>query len=93
MEMTKSQMKEKYTEWNINITWLNKRKYEIFNELQELCVEKGDGHRWCSLEKLIEGLIKTGNTRKTLNLIEEYYKIEGQNEALEKLSIMTNNFN
>lgn len=91
--MTKAQMKEKYAEWNINIMSLNKHKYEIFNELQELCAEKGDGHKWCSIEKLIEELIKTGHARKALNLMEEYYKIEGQNEALENLSIMTNNFN
>lgn len=91
--MTKSQMKEKYIEWNISITKLNERKYEIFNELQELCVEKGVKQKWCNMEKMIEELIKTGNAREALNLMEEYYKIEGQNVALENFSTITNDFN
>lgn len=90
--MTKKQLKEKYTEWNKDITKAGKRKTEIFHELQELCAEKGDGKRWCSIEKLVEELAKTGNIYKAMDLASEYYKIEGQNEALRDLAIATNNF-
>lgn len=90
--MTKKQLKEKYTEWNKEITKAGERQTEIFRELQELCAEKGDGKRWCSIEKLVEELAKTGNIYKAMNLVSEYYKIEGQNEALRDLAIATNNF-
>lgn len=90
--MTKAQLKEKYTEWNINIGKLDDRKAEIFHELQELCAEKGDGNKWCSIEKLVEELTKTGNVYKALNLMKEYYEIEGQKEAFRNLAIATRNF-
>lgn len=90
--MTKRQLKEKYTEWNKEITELDTRKTEIFRELQELCVERGDGKRWCGIEKLVEELTKTGNIYKAMNLVSEYYQIEGQQDALRKLAIATNNF-
>ncbi|MDO4292192.1 MAG: hypothetical protein Q4C65_03070 [Eubacteriales bacterium] len=90
--MTKKQLKEKYTEWNKEISKLDTRKTKIFHELQELCAERGDGKRWCSIEKLVEELTKTGNIYKAMNLVSEYYQIEGQNTALRNLAIATNNF-
>ena len=90
--MTKKQLKEKYTEWNKGITKAGERQTEIFYELQELCAIKGDGKRWCSIEKLVEEPAKTGNIYKATNLVSEYYKIEGQNEALRDFAIATNNF-
>ncbi|MCM1579333.1 MAG: hypothetical protein NC078_11095 [Ruminococcus sp.] len=90
--MTKAQLKEKYTAWNISIGKLDERKNEIFHELQELCAEKGDGHKWCCLQKLVEELVKTGNAYKALDLMREYYEIEGQQEALRNLATATNNF-
>ena len=90
--MTKKELKEKYTEWNKEISALEDRKEEIWCELQEMNKEKGDGHKWCFLEKLIEGLTKAGLVYKTMNLVSEYYMIEGQQEALRNLAIATRNF-
>lgn len=90
--MTKKELKEKYTEWNKEISALEDRKEEIWRELQEMNKEKGDGHKWCCLEKLIEGLTKAGLVYKTMNLVSEYYMIEGQQEALRNLAIATRNF-
>lgn len=90
--MTKAQLKAKYTEWNINIGKLDERRIEIFHELQEMCAEKGDGHKWCSIQKLVEELVKTGNAYKALDLMREYYEIEGQHEALRNLATATYNF-
>lgn len=90
--MTKAQLKEKYTEWNKTITALDKRKTQIFHELQELCFEKGDGHKWCGIEKLTEELIKKGQTYKAMQLVSEYYEICGKEEALKDFAIATNNF-
>lgn len=90
--MTKKQLKEKYTEWNKEIAKLDTRKTNIFRELQELCAEKGDGHRWCCMEKLVEELAKTGNIYRAMGLASEYYKIEGQETAFRNLAIATNNF-
>ena len=90
--MTKAALKEKYTEWNISITKQEERQREIWGELQQLCFEYGDGHKWCSMDKLVEELIKAGKTTKTMQLVSEYYTIEGQKEALRNLAIATNNF-
>ena len=40
--MTKKELKEKYTEWNKEISALEDRKNEIWRELQEMNAEKGD---------------------------------------------------
>lgn len=90
--MTKKELKEKYTEWNKEISALEDRKNEIWRELQEMNAEKGDGHKWCCMEKMIEGLTKAGLVYKTMNLVSEYYMIEGQQEALRNLAIATRNF-
>lgn len=90
--MTKVQLKEKYTEWNRGISALDDRKTKIFHELQELCFEKGDGNRWCGIERLAEELIKRGQTYKTMQLVSEYYEICGKEEALRDFAIATNNF-
>ena len=93
--MTKAQLKEKYTEWNIEIGKLEERKTEIFHELQGLCAEKGDGHKWCRITKLTEALMKKADNNtsyRAMDLISEYYMIEGQKEAFRKLAIATNNF-
>lgn len=90
--MTKKALKEKYTEWNKEISALEERKSEIWHELKNMSAEKGDGHKWCCMEKLIEELTKVGMVYQTMNLVSEYYKIEGQQEALKNLAIATNNF-
>lgn len=90
--MTKKELKQKYTEWNKEITALDQRQAEVFHELQDLCQAKGDGKRWCCLEKLVEELVKAGETYKAIQLAGEYHNIEGQKEAFRNLAIATNNF-
>lgn len=90
--MTKQKLKEAYSNWNKEISKLDDRKIEIFHELQEMCSKNGDGNRWCSIEKLIEELVKKGHVYKTTKLISEYYNICGQQEALRILATATNNF-
>ena len=91
-DMTKNELKQKYTEWNRQITALDQKQKEIFQELQDLCQEKGDGKRWCCLEKLVETLVKAGEGYRPLQLAREYHVIEGQKEALRNFAIATNNF-
>lgn len=90
--MTKAALKEKYTAWNIEISRLDDKKSEIWKKLQDMCEEYGDGKRWCCLQKLIEELVKAGKVYQTMDLVSEYYKIEGQQEALKNLAIATHNF-
>lgn len=90
--MTKKTLQQKYSEWNRGIGAMGERKNEIFHTLQEMCEEKGDGHRWCSLEKLTEVLVKRGYVFQVMPLVEEYYSICGPNEALRDFALATNNF-
>lgn len=90
--MTKAALKEKYLEWNREIGKLDARQQEVFHELQELCAEKGDGHKWCCMEKLVEALAAAGEIYKALPLVAEYHNIEDQKEALRNLATATNNF-
>ena len=43
-------------------------------------------------EKLVEELAKKGHIYQTMQLVNEYYQICGQEEALRNLAIATNNF-
>ena len=90
--MTKKALKEKYTEWNKEISALDARQSEIWEELQEMSATRGDGNRWCCMEKLVESLTKAGLVYQVMQKVSEYYKIEGQKEALKNLAIATNNF-
>ena len=91
--MTKAALKEKYTEWNKEISALTDRQTEIWGKLKDMNAEKGSGKRWCCLETLVEDLTKAGLVYQAMNLVSEYYKIEGQKEALRNLAIATDNFN
>lgn len=90
--MTKQKLKEAYVNWNKEITNMDTRKKEIFQELQKLCEDKGDGTRWCNVNKLVEELISRGYINYTMSLVREYYRIDGQEEALLKFASLTNNF-
>lgn len=90
--MTKKELREKYIEWNKEIGKLEGRKREIFRDLQDMNAEKGDGHKWCCIQRLIEGLIKADEVYQTMELVSEYYGIEGQEEALRNLATATKNF-
>lgn len=90
--MTKKVLKEKYMEWNKEISALEQRKEEIWNKLQDMNEEKGGGQKWCSMVKLVEELMRAGLTYQTMDIVSEYYQIEGQQEALRKLATATNNF-
>lgn len=89
--MTKKELKEKYTEWNKEISALDTRQSEIWKKLQEMNAEQG-GKRWCCMEKLIEDLSKAGLVYQAMQIVSEYYKIEGKKEALRNLAVATNNF-
>lgn len=89
--MTKKKLKEKYTEWNKEISALDTRQREIWKELQEMNAEQG-GKKWCCMERLIEDLCKAGLVYRAMQRVSEYYEIEGQKEALRNLAVATNNF-
>lgn len=90
--MAKKALKEKYMEWNKEITALDKRQGEIWEELKEMNATRGDGNGWCCMEKIVEGLTKAGLIYQAMGKVSEYYQIEGQKEALKNLAIATNNF-
>lgn len=90
--MTKTELKEKYTEWNKSITKLTERKNEIFHELEDLCEEKAYVHHWCSINFLVKKLIANGKANITMQLVSEYYEIRGKQEALREFAVATKNF-
>ena len=92
--MTKAQLKEKYLEWNKKI---GKAYFEdkTLNALQDLCVEYGDGKRWCSYRRCLEEIIKGGNAMaisRAFGLYETNNKNEAQMDAMKDLAIATKNF-
>lgn len=89
--MTKAQIKEKYIEWNKEITKLADERDNIFKELQKLNVEHGDGTQSCSIDLLVIKLSHSGWAFKALQLYTRYCNIEGQKEALRKLALATDN--
>ena len=51
-DMTKAQLKEKYLEWNREITKKRLRQDEIFKELQRMNKRYGSGTAYCSIADL-----------------------------------------
>lgn len=90
--MTKMQLRQTYDEWNKEITKLNERKAKFFCELQELCGEINGG-KPNNIEMAVIYLLSASvNIYTIMDLISEYYRIEGQQEALKKLALATDNF-
>lgn len=90
--MTKQQLKEKYTQWNINNgSKAMKRNNEIFHQMQELN-HKNNNPVWCSMDDLLKDLMKTNDCNIALKLYAEYHSNEGKQESLTELALATNNF-
>lgn len=90
--MTKQQLKEKYSEWNVKNGYeCRKRNKEIFETLKELSQECGLS-MWCSMNALLEQLLNTKHKDVALKLHQEYYINEGRQQALHDLALATKNF-
>ena len=92
--MTKQTLRDKYIEWNQNITKKERRQEEIFKTLQNMNVRYGDGVRYTSIETNAIMIIANDTTYayRVLNLINEYNEICGMKTALKDLALATNNF-
>lgn len=91
--MTKPQLKNKYEEWNRNITELETRQKEIFCILQNMN-EKYGGFKYCSVSDNMLQIIRLSpeNSSFAIRLKGEYDEITGRMKALEDLALATNNF-
>jgi len=90
--MTKQQLKEKYSKWNIkNGSVARNRNNEIFHKMQDLS-EEINLPRYCGMNSLLVQLIGTSKENIALNLFAEYNSNLGRQESLSELAILTNNF-
>ena len=92
--MTKPQLKNKYEEWNRNITELETRQKEIFLILQNMNEKYGDGCKYCSVSDNMLQIIRLSpeNAYFAIGLKSEYDEITGRMIALKDLALATNNF-
>ena len=91
--MTKAKLTELYKNWNRKV---GKAYFEdtTLEELKELCVEFGDGNRWCSWQICLEKIILGGNSRaitRAFMLYEKHNKIEANWYTLAEIAKATNN--
>lgn len=93
--MTKAQLKEKYTKWNISITKEHEESTKYFKELQDLNFKNGSGSRWCDITNNLKGIFEKGSNSdiyKAMELVRKYHEAEGKHDALYELAIATKNF-
>jgi hypothetical protein len=90
--MTKQQLKEKYIQWNIEISNTRERNTEIFHEMQQIARDN-NLVVYCSMEMLLGELIQHNiKVDRVLQLYALYYRNEGKQQALHDLAIATDNF-
>lgn len=94
--MTKAQLKEKYLEWNREITKKRLRQDEIFKELQRMNKRYGSGTAYCSIADNVREITKNCKSALIIydafELYEEYVNIAGQKDALSDFLVLTKNF-
>lgn len=91
--MTKAQLRQKYLEWNHDLTESHFDKQDkYFKELQELNAEYGDGHKWCNAAQNLKGLIGTEKEWKAFDLYDRYQQTDGAWEAFTNFALATENF-
>lgn len=93
--MTKAKMKENMSVVNRKVS----TEYctnQYLKELQTLCVNYGDGHKWCSYDKCLTEIIKNccdeSIIRKALNLYTKYIECKAKWDMLTDVLVATDNF-
>ena len=69
---------------------------DTLKELQELNAKYGDGHRWCSYEPCLTGIIKNGNQSIIDNALRIYNKhvmLDVLEREYTNIGLKTNNMN
>ena len=91
--MKKAEMIERVSAWNKSITALQEQKDNIFHTLQDIA-EEYDIPRYCSIEMITVELIRKGiPSFKWFSFVEEYYRMDGECNALGDFLVRTDNFN
>lgn len=86
-------MIERVSTWNKSITSLQTQKDNIFHTLQDIA-EEYEIPRYCSIEMItVELTRKNVPSFKWFSLVEEYYRIDGEFNALRDFLVITDNFN
>lgn len=91
-KLTKKELKEIYTQWNVEITALDDTFTNNLNELQSLC-KKHNLPQYCSPMRCVRDLATTDDSFKAFSLYEEICEVEGQKKALRSLACKTYNMN
>lgn len=91
-KLTKKEVKEAYTEWNIHITQLDNEIRRYTKDIERLCIENGK-KPYCSYLENLNQLHGTKDFSKALCIFEIICNYNGQKRALKDLACATNNMN
>jgi len=75
-------------DWSDDICQRDAEAKQIFEQLQDLCVERGYGGRPCALDAMLEYLLSSSDEavrRKTLNLYARYQRFSAIYESMMEL--------
>lgn len=93
--MTKATLKAMYQE-RANEVFNEKWNDTTLKELQEINAEHGDGHRWCSWDECLKGIMKGGNDRaidKALEIYRRHIAMDTLEDEYRHIALKTNNMN
>lgn len=91
--MTKATLKNMYQE-RVNEVWNNKWNDTTLEELKELNVKYGDGHKWCSWDMCLQEIIKGGNSTaidRALQIYQKHIEIKTLSDEYTRIAKSTNN--
>lgn len=93
--MTKATLKQMYMEWGNEIA-LNRQTDTSLEELKDLCVQYGDGNRWCSWDECLKKIIEGGNSgaiTRAFMIYKRHMEIDTKYNTWMEIAAKTNNFN
>lgn len=93
--MTKANLRKMYQE-RANEVFCDSWNDETLKELQKLNAEYGDGHRWCSWDTCLEGIMKGGSDRAIFLALDAYRRhiaIDTLEREYRNIATKTNNMN
>lgn len=93
--MTKVQMKENISKLNRQITKEHSEDNTL-SQLQELCENYGDGHKWCSWTECLKQILRNSADKqvvdKAIDLYSQHCIIQANYDMLTDVYLLTNNF-
>ena len=74
----------KVVDWKNKVLTLQRFQDDVFVELQDMCIQHGDGLRWFSIPSMLRGLVDSDYYSLAMGLVSDYYHLQGEIDMLQE---------